>query len=160
MARRVAAILQAPHIELDAIHWLPGWQERDDDEFRELTQAAVVADRWVVDGNYAMVRDIVWPRATTVVWLNYSFPVVLWRAFRRTLIRSVGRQTIFSETKETIRRSFFSRESILLWVFMTYRLRRNQFRAIFDDRDYPEVEFIELRNQRDADQFLTSRRDI
>jgi len=47
-----------------------------------------------------------------------------------------------------------------LWVFMTYRLRRNQFRAIFDDRDYPEVEFIELRNQRDADQFLTSRRDI
>ena len=106
MARRVAAILQAPHIELDAIHWLPGWQERDDDEFRELTQAAVVADRWVVDGNYAMVRDIVWPRATTVVWLNYSFPVVLWRAFRRTLIRSVGRQTIFSENKETIRRSF------------------------------------------------------
>ena len=120
----------------------------------------MVADRWVVDGNYAMVRDIVWPRATTVVWLNYSFPVVLWRAFRRTLIRSVGRQTIFSENKETIRRSFFSRESILLWVFMTYRLRRNQFRAIFDDRDYLEVEFIELRNQRDADQFLTSRRDI
>ena len=160
MARRVATILQAPHIELDAIHWLPGWQERDDDEFRELTQAAVAAGRWVVDGNYAMVRDIVWPRATTVVWLNYSFPVVLWRAFRRTLIRSVGRQTIFSENKETIRRSFFSRESILLWVFMTYRLRRNQFQAIFDDRDYPEVEFIELRNQRDADQFLTSRRDI
>ena len=160
MARRVAAILQAPHIELDAIHWLPGWQERDDDEFRELTQAAVAADRWVVDGNYAMVRDIVWPRATTVVWLNYSFPVVLWRAFRRTLIRSVSRQTIFSENKETIRRSFFSRESILLWVFTTYRLRRKQFRAIFDDRDYPEVEFIELRSQRDANQFLTSRRDI
>ena len=160
MARRVAAILQAPHIELDAIHWLPGWQERDDDEFRELTQAAVVADRWVVDGNYTMVRDIVWPRATTVIWLNYSFPVVLWRAFRRTLILSVGHQTIFSENKETIRRSFFSRGSILLWVFMTYRLRRNQFRAIFDDRDCPEVEFIELRNQRAADQFLTSRRDI
>ena len=160
MARRVAAILQAPHIELDAIHWLPGWQERDDDEFRELTQAEVAADRWVVDGNYNVVRDIVWPRATTVVWLNYSFPVVLWRAFRRTLIRSVGRQTIFSENKETIRRSFFSRESILLWVFTTYRLRRKQFRTFFDDRDYPEVEFIELRCQRDANQFLTSRWDI
>ena len=43
---------------------------------------------------------------------------------------------------------------------MTYRLRRNQFQAIFDDRDYPKVEFIELRNERAADQFLTSRRDI
>ena len=101
-----------------------------DDEFRELTQAAVAADRWVLEGNYNVVRDIVWPRATTVVWLNYSFPVVLWRALRRTLIRSVSRQTIFSENKETIRRSFFSRESILLWVFTTYRLRRKQFRDI------------------------------
>ena len=52
MAERVAVTLQAPHIELDAIHWLPDWQERDDDEFRELTQVAVAADRWVVDGNY------------------------------------------------------------------------------------------------------------
>ena len=130
MARSVATILQVPHIELDAIHWLPGWQERDDDEFRELTQAAVAADRWVVDGNYNVVRDIVWPRATTVVWLNYSFPVVLWRALRRTLIRCVSRQTIFSGNQETIKRSFFSRESILLWVFTTYRLRRKQFRDI------------------------------
>ena len=160
IARRVASILQAPHIELDAIHWLLSWQERDDDEFRELTQAVVAADRWVVDGNYAMVRDIIWPRATTVVWLNYSFPVVLWRAFRRTLIRSVSRQTIFSDNKETIRRSFFSRESILLWVFTTYRLRRKQFRTIFDARNYPEVEFIELSSQGDADQFLTPGRDI
>jgi len=59
MARRVAAILQAPHIELDAIHWLTGWQERDDAEFRELTQAAVAADRWVVDRSYNVLRDIV-----------------------------------------------------------------------------------------------------
>ena len=62
-----------------------------------------------------------------VVWLNYSFPVVLWRAYRRTLIRSARRQPIFSENKETIRRAFFSRKSILLWVFTTYRLRREQF---------------------------------
>ena len=59
MARRVAAMLQAPHIELDAIHWLTGWQERDDAEFRELTQAAVAADRWVVDSSYNVLRDIV-----------------------------------------------------------------------------------------------------
>ena len=42
-----------------AIHWLTGWQERDDAEFRELTQAAVAADRWVVDSSYNVLRDIV-----------------------------------------------------------------------------------------------------
>ena len=58
MARRLADILQTPHIEQDAIHWLPDWQEREDDEFRELVGTAVAADRWVVDGNYNMVRDL------------------------------------------------------------------------------------------------------
>ena len=156
MARRVAEILQVPHIELDAIHWLPDWKERADNEFRELVSSAVAADRWVVDGNYTLAQDIVWPRATKIVWLNYSFPVVFWRAFRRTLIRSVGRQTIFSENKETLRRSFFSRESILWWVITTYRRRRNQFRAIFDGEDFPGMEFIELHNQRDTNQFLNT----
>ncbi len=160
MARRVAARLQAPHIELDAIHWLPHWQERDNDEFRELVSTAVAADRWVVDGNYRQVQDIVWPRTTAVVWLNYSFPVVFWRAFRRTLIRSFGRQTLYSGNRETIRQTFFSRESMLWWVLTTFRSRRKRYRAIFDDRDYPGMEFIELRCQRDANRFLTSRRDI
>ena len=36
MAKHVAAILQVPHIELDALHWLPEWQERPDSEFRGL----------------------------------------------------------------------------------------------------------------------------
>ena len=159
MAKRVAAILQAPHIELDAIHWLPDWQERDDDEFRELVSSAVAADRWVVDGNYGQVRDIVWLRATTIVWLNYSFPVVLWRAIHRTVIRSVSRQTVFSGNRETIRRSFFSRESILLWVITTYHRRRKQFRAIFDGGEFPSIQRVEFHNQADACRFLVSLRD-
>ena len=63
MAKRVAATLQTPHIELDALHWLPDYQERPDDEFRELVSSIVAEERWVVDGNYNMVRDIVWQRA-------------------------------------------------------------------------------------------------
>ena len=44
MARRMATVLQAPHIELDAIHWLPDWQEQNDDEFRELVSSVLVFD--------------------------------------------------------------------------------------------------------------------
>ena len=58
MAKGVAAALEVPHIELDALHWLPDWQELPDGEFRGLVSSAVAAERWVVDGNYNMVRDI------------------------------------------------------------------------------------------------------
>ncbi|MEE3004469.1 MAG: hypothetical protein VX638_03330, partial [Chloroflexota bacterium] len=33
IAKQVAAALQVPHIELDALHWLTKWQERPDSEF-------------------------------------------------------------------------------------------------------------------------------
>ncbi len=160
MARRMATVLQAPHIELDAIHWLPDWQERDDDEFRELVSSAVAADRWVVDGNYNVVRDIVWSRATAVVWLNYSFPVVFWRAFSRTVVRSVGRQTIFSGNRESVRRAFLSTDSMILWVIRTFHNRRRSTRAIFNGAEFPGLMRVELRNRRNANQFLTSLRDI
>ena len=46
----------------------------------------ITADRWVIDGNYGKVRDVIWPRTTAVIWLlNYSFPVVFSRALGRAV---------------------------------------------------------------------------
>ncbi len=64
-ARRLAAILSMPHIELDALHWEANWQEVPRPVLRARTRQATAAPRWVVDGNYSSVRDIVWPRATS-----------------------------------------------------------------------------------------------
>ena len=80
LARRVAEVIESPHIELDAIHWGPNWREAPTEEFRAAVRRLVEGQSWVIDGNYSKVRDIVWPRATDAVWLNYSFPVVFARA--------------------------------------------------------------------------------
>jgi adenylate kinase family enzyme len=84
-AQRLAAILGTPHIELDALHWLPDWVQRPADDFRNLVANAVSREKWVVDGNYGKARDVIWPRATCIIWLNYGFPTVMARALRRTL---------------------------------------------------------------------------
>ena len=81
LANSLSEKLSSPHIELDAIHWLPDWVPRPSEEFRKLTNVAIAKESWVVDGNYSnSVRDLVWPRATALVWLNYPFRVVFWRA--------------------------------------------------------------------------------
>ena len=121
LARQLSRALGAPHIELDAIHWQPNWEARSAEEFRQLVGDAVAGERWVVDGNYSVSRDIVWGRATAIVWLNYSFRVVLWRALYRTTRRVISREELFSGNRETFRQAFLSRDSIILWATTTYR---------------------------------------
>jgi adenylate kinase family enzyme len=152
-ARSLARILIFPHIELDALHWLPNWTERSVDEFRTLTAQALSQDCWVIDGNYAV--DLTWSRATTVIWLNYSFPIVLWRALTRTLRRAVTREELFAGNRESLRMAFFSRESILWWVVTTFHRRRKHYRALFDARTSSHLTYVEFRNPTEAQFFLT-----
>lgn len=71
LARELARALDAPVVELDALHWLPGWAERPDEEFAVAVAQAAAGERWVIDGNYSkLVQPLVWDRADTVVWLD------------------------------------------------------------------------------------------
>lgn len=157
-ARALASIMGAPHIELDTIFWLPEWTPRERDEFRALTEEAVSGDTWVVDGNYGVVRDITWSRATAVIWLNYAFPLVLGRALKRTVTRIARREQLFSGNRDTFRQAFLSRDSLLWWVITTYARRRRQYRALRDESVFPQITWIEFQRPGQARAFLESLR--
>lgn len=145
LARTLANRWNVPHIELDALHWQPNWTPQPLAEFRALTGAAIAAERWVLDGNYSKVRDLVWGRATTLIWLNYPFHVVFGRALSRTVKRVLFREELYSGNRETFRLAFLSRESILWWVITTYHRRRREYPALFTQPAYAHLKVIELR---------------
>jgi len=136
-ACRLGELLGSDHIELDALHWGPGWSEVPVEEFRTALEERIAKDRWVVDGNYSAVRDIVWGKATDAVWLNYRFPVVFGRALARTLRRIALREEVCNGNRESLKKAFFSRDSILLWILTTFRRRRRVYRKIFDEGRFP-----------------------
>lgn len=92
------------------------------------------------------MRDIVWGRATHIIWLNYPFYTVFWRAIGRTLTRVFRKEELFSGNRETFRIAFLSKESILWWVLTTFHSRQREYRALFTGRMYPQLKFIEIRN--------------
>jgi adenylate kinase family enzyme len=153
-SRRLAHILGAPHIELDALYWLPNWVPRPLPEFRTLVEQAIAQDSWVVDGNYSPIRSLVWSRATTVIWLNYAFPLVLWRALTRTVRRALMREALCADNRESLRRAFCSRESILWWVLTTFHRRRQCYRTLFDDAGQSQLVRVELCTPMKAEHFL------
>ena len=133
--------------------WLPEWTPRPDPAFRSMVEEAVATDEWIVDGNYSRVRDVVWPRATTVIWLNYSFPVVMYRALSRTLRRALSKEVLYSGNRESLRKAFFTRDSILLWVLKTHHRRRREYsRLLLDGRR--DLNVVVLTSPKQANRFL------
>jgi adenylate kinase family enzyme len=154
LSRQLSEILGQSHIELDALHWGPDWTPRPG--FYSNVMQAVADDFWIVDGNYSKVRDSVLQRATTMIWLNYSFWTVFNRALIRTLRRVFFAEELYAGNRETITKSFFSRESILWWVITTYRRRRKEYHEIKISEQYPQLSWIEFKHPKEAENFLAN----
>jgi adenylate kinase family enzyme len=153
LARQLAHALDLRHVELDRLNWGPDWTKRPD--FRERVHDAVGADRWVVDGNYSEVRDLVWPRATAIVWLNLPFHVVLAQALLRTFRRILMKDRLYAGNRETFAKAFFDRDSILLWVLRSYHRRRRDYRLTLTTEKLPHMEIVELGSRRAATAFAS-----
>ena len=155
LARELAARLGAPHVELDALHFAEDWVEVPDKVFVARTAAATEGDSWILDGNYsAVMRDLAWERAETIVWLDYPFLVCGWRLLRRTVLRVISREELWQGNRETFRRSFASRDSILLWFLRTFRRRRRQYEAAMADPANSHLSFVRLRSPHETTRWL------
>ena len=154
LARRIAEALDLPHIELDAYRYGPNWTEKPDDVVKELLRQALQGDAWVTDGNYRVLRDVVWTKATTLVWLDYPIYVVMWRLWWRTLRRTVFRQELWNGNRESFRQHFFSRESLFLWALQTHWLRRQTIPSALAQPEYIHLEVVHLRSPRAANKWL------
>jgi adenylate kinase family enzyme len=153
---RLADVLGTSHFELDSLFWNQNWVPKEMAEFRRLVEQAIAQERWVIDGNYGHVRDLVWPRATAVIWLNYSFLTIFWRIFRRTVSRAVRGTALYADNQESLRKSFLSRDSILWWMITTYARRRRDYYALRAGNAFPHLAWLEFRRPRQADEFLNS----
>jgi adenylate kinase family enzyme len=153
-ARRLSERLHAPHVELDGLYWLPEWTPRAPEEFYALVEDAIAGSRWVVDGNYSVLRNLVWPRATALLWLNYSLPRVLSRGISRTVRRALTREVLYANNTESLAKAFFSQDSILWRLLSTYHRRRRTYRKIFDSDAYPHLAKVEFRRPWQAEAFL------
>jgi len=152
LANNISSILDIPHFELDVLHWGPNWSERE--EFESDVEQAVQDNSWVIDGNYRKVRDLVWNRVDTIIWLNYTFLFVFWRALKRSISRMILRKRIFAGNVESFKTTFLSSDSILWWVIKTHKMRKEEYCQLSNTSKYSHLNIIQLNNQNETVQFL------
>ena len=156
LARKLSRQLQIEHVELDAVSFAQDWQLRPREEFRADVARLVAGDRWVIDGNYHQVRDLIWPRATAVVWLDRSLGCCLWRTFGRTVRRCWTGERVCGDNYESWRQGFFSTDSVLLWVLRIHAERRRELERDFASSAYAHLRFERIRSNRESERFLAA----
>ncbi len=121
LARTLAARLDLPVTELDGIFHQPGWTPLPTDEFRAQVDRVAAGERWVVEGNYHQVRDLVWARAQLIVILDLPRWTVMRQVVLRTLRRGVRRAELWNGNRESLRNlvSTDADRNIVLWTWRT-----------------------------------------
>lgn len=156
MAGRLAQKLNLPHTELDALNWGPDWTMLPNENFRALVDQASSKNRWVIDGNYSRSRDITWPRADTIVWLDYSLPRILWRLWRRTLRRTLTKEELWAGNQERLWTHLFTRDSLFLWALQTYKRRRREYPELLSRPENSHLTLFRFHTPSQADTWLAS----
>jgi len=148
LATALARELALPRIELDAINWQAGWrdlQTHEPEEFKRRTAEAVAPEAWVCDGNYAMVRGIVWARATHLIWLDYERPLIMWRVISRSFVRALDQKELFGGNHESFRH-WLDKEHPIRWAWDTFLRRRKEYEALLTEPSNAHLAVRRLRH--------------
>ena len=155
LAQQLARNLSLPHVELDALYWEEKWQPASRPVFRGRVQAATAEEGWVVDGNYSQSRDIVWSRATDLVWLDYGLIPVMCRVIWRTARRLSTQQELWNGNRESLH-NIFGRNSIVWYAFTSHRRHRRKYLSILDGEEFKHMNVYRFNRPQEASRWLQS----
>jgi adenylate kinase family enzyme len=156
LAARLAERLSVRYVELDAIFHQPSWTPLPEPEFRARVAALAAGDGWVVDGNYSAVRDLVWSRADTVIWLDLPRRTTMRQVVWRTLRRLAGRAELWNGNRErwTNLLTLDPAESVIAWSWHKHRSYQERYTAAMADPRWAGLRFIRLRSRRAVSRLL------
>ena len=152
LGRRIASALDLSFVELDALFHGPGWVPRD--EFEADVDAATAGDAWVVDSHgYPQVRDQLWSRADTVVWLDYSRPVVMGRVLRRSFARATYDRELWNQNREGFA-DWRHPSHPVRWAWTQHRPRHTEIADRLADPRWGRITVVRLGSPRAARRWL------
>ena len=91
LARHLSKTRNLPHIEIDAIYWLPDWTTVPSDIYERDHDTAIEQDAWIIDGGgdlQSIVKRA--DRATELILLDFPLWVHFWRAAERQMAWANG----------------------------------------------------------------------
>ncbi|EJC78139.1 adenylate kinase-like kinase [Rhizobium leguminosarum bv. trifolii WSM2012] len=128
--------LGLPAVHLDQLHHLPhtDWEARPEAAFAALHDAAVLEERWIIEGNYSRLMPQRLARATGAIlitsnhWLRFS------RYLKRTLVNRSDRAGHLEGAKDSIK------WEMIHWILIKTRNSGFRYATMLRQSGLPIVE--------------------
>lgn len=141
LAVALARKLGVEPFHLDLFRHLPDtdWVQRSDAEFLALHDAAIEAERWVMEGNYSALLPRRFTRATGIIllgdgrWPNFA------RYVRRTLFEKTARPGSLAGDRDSLK------WEMVRWILIMQPRLRERNRAMLHTAELPMIELNSMR---------------
>ncbi|MEO5690882.1 MAG: AAA family ATPase [Candidatus Saccharimonadales bacterium] len=156
LAKKISNKLKIPHTELDSIYHQKNWQPINNGLFREIVYDIAGSDQWIMCGNYySKLGAELWDRADTVIWCDYSFPLVFKRLFMRTMRRGIKKQELWNGNTECLYIHLFTKDSLFLWLISSWKRQKHRYSLLFFSPErFPTTKLISFKNPKQAEKFI------
>ncbi len=125
-----------PTVHLDQLYHLPytDWQQRPEAEFAALHDAAILGERWVMEGNYTRLMPQRLARATGAILITSNHWLRFTRYLKRTLLNSANRAGHLEGAKDSIK------WEMVQWILVKTRDSGAKYAKILQASELPMVE--------------------
>lgn len=105
LALAIAEKTSLPVVHLDRLQHLPNtdWQPRPEAEFQALHDEAILADQWIMDGNYSRLMPKRFERATGIILITSNHWLRLGRYFKRSMGKPTARAGALEGGREYVK---------------------------------------------------------
>ena len=159
VAQRLSVTTGIPWQSLDDLYYGPGLVMAP--TFPASIEQITAGDEWIFDSGgppptntlSVRLRELMWSRADTLLWLDYSRPVILWRAATRSLRRIATRQRLWYGYRDTPAQ-WLHKDHPVRRAWSTHRSRREDIVARLADPSRQALAVMRFDRPNEAEAFL------
>ena len=150
LATKLGQLLNLEVLHLDKFHWRAGWVEPSKEEWLQTVTDLINRESWIIDGNYGGTLELRMQRCDTIIFLDLSRFLCVWRIVKRNLrYRRGGRPDMTEGCPEKLDLEFVS------WVWNYSRRSRPKVVEMLR-RHAGSKRVIWLRSKADVEKFLSN----
>lgn len=160
LAARLAKAMGVPHVDLDALNWLPNWvglNATNPDLLEEKFRDATKDNAWVIAGSYTVqAQATFWPRLDTIIWLDLNMPILVYRVLARSWRRWRDRELLWGTNYEKFwdqLKVWNGEDSLVWWIVTQHQRKRRDMLDIITNPRWAHIQVIRLTSVQAVNEF-------